>query len=575
MKKLTIFITGLLSFCLPFSLHAQCALEKITLEDRFINADLVIEGKIQSQRVFRDDSDGHIYTLNSIEVFNIFKGQINTQEVLLVTKGGALEKEGETVTPSLQFQRGNSGVLFLYDKGQKTENNEALFHPYAGPQACIHYDLIDGTAHDVFENYGNAEQELYPLLLELSKNYLKVVKKFPWDISHGKSAPNIDSISPLSTTAGTRDYINIYGNGFGSNRGNGEVEFRNASTGPTAVFPVDDEYLIWTDSLIRVEVPYRAGSGAIRVLKNGSDIIPGLVIRFAHLALGTAAYPIPALHLDNNGNGGFTWRMSNDFHSNSAARASFERALSSWSDKTCINWSNGAVTSVDQDSQDQTNNVRFADSGELETGVLAITRNYWSNCDVNTAYTVEIDLSYDPDKAWNYGSNFPSFNQYDIESISVHELGHAHQLGHVVNISDFMHATIGPGTSKRSLIDNNTEAGLHVMKLSVVKKQCGPDEMIGISNCVIPVGLEENQDNDEFSVYPNPFNGGFEVNVDFVFSGYIRIYHFNGSLLSEEMFNGPGLYRWNSTANLSDGLYLLELFSESFTARRKLLHQKL
>ena len=560
--KYIFYVLGLFAFALPLLSFAQCAIEEIDIDQRFARAEVIVEGKISEQYCFEDAGDGHIYTANTIEVYKVFKGEICGSKVKLITKGGFIGDRGESLYPSLQVQTGNIGMFFLY-RGRPYEHNVSnSYSPYAGPQSMISYDVYEESASDAFRRYGEVN-ELYKIIGQLSYSSAKEIAPLEWPSRVYKSSPNIDSISPKNASAGTKSVLNVYGFGFGNVQGSGVVEFRNASTGPTAVYPAATEYLSWTDTLISVEIPYTAGSGTIRVVQGGSDIVPGLVIRFAQLALPTSGTPIPTVHLDNNGSGGFTWQMANDFSSNSGARQSFERALDSWSSKTCMNWKNGPSTTVDQDLQDQTNNVRFANSGELETGVLAVTRNYWTNCNSATAYTVEIDMSFDPDKNWYTGSSLPSFNQYDIESVSVHELGHAHQLGHVINIADFMHATLGPGSTKRNLIDNDIEGGLYVMKKSVVKKPCGPTEMMPKANCTVPVGIAISKKGETWKVYPNPSSGIFYIKTGLGEQAIMSVYNNTGALVNQKRLTGQGVEVWQASGDLPEGLYHCRIVSEN------------
>ena len=554
---------GLILLIIPNLLVSQCAMVPVNLDDRVEHSDIIVEAVVTDQNCFIDQSDNHIYTANHLEVLKLFKGSLQSDEVILITQGGTVGSQGETVFPSLSMQLRNKGIFFLYSNSKMEDNT---YKAYSGPQGAIFYDRYSSGANDVFNTYASVRQDVYPAIEKASGISYSVIKELPQTLVQSKAAaPNIDSLSPLSVSAGTKDVLSIYGSGFGATRGTGEVVFRNASTGPGNVSPVDDEYILWSDNLIKVEVPYSAGTGGVRVDKNGTDI-SALNIRFAQLALTTLPYPIPTVHLDNNGSGGFTWRMAMDFYSNSGAKASYERALATWSDKTCINWSNGPSTTVDADVQDGINNVRFADTGELEAGVLAHTRNYWTNCDASNAFTVEIDLTYDPDKSWYYGSGNPPVHQYDIESISVHELGHAHQLGHVIDLDDFMHATIGPGQTKRDLIQNNIEAGLYVMKQSVVKKKCGPTEMKAKAGCVVPVSVDQfDRDEPSMGLYPNPFNETLNIEVGRMENGIVQIFNMSGQEVHRALLLNSTSYKWDVPGEIPNGLYLIKVSNDHKT----------
>ena len=119
------------------------------------------------------------------------------------------------------------------------------------------------------------------------------------------------------------------------------------------------------------------------------------------------------------------------FDANTNAKNSFIRAMESWRDVTCVNWEVIEPTPSNTTAQDGTNIVRFGNSGELSAGVLATTFSRYLSCNLSKIwYVSEIDLTYDPDVTWNFDASSPKFSEFDIESVTLHELGHAHQLGH-------------------------------------------------------------------------------------------------------------------------------------------------
>jgi hypothetical protein len=59
-----------------------------------------------------------------------------------------------------------------------------------------------------------------------------------------------------------------------------------------------------------------------------------------------------------------------------------------------------------------------------------------------------------------------TFSQYDFQSIALHELAHAHLIGHVNDNMDLMHAVISP-QSIRDISSTNAECGIYVLNKSM------------------------------------------------------------------------------------------------------------
>ncbi len=554
MKKIFVAILMALSFLAQKS-QAQCAMYPVSLDDRIDNSEVIIEGQVIQREGFRDPSNGKIYTTNVIEIHKIFKGTITDEELVVISPGGVIEDHAEKVTPSIQLEYGTTALFFLFESDITGDVSYENFKPYSGPQGCI-YLKADGSAADVFKSYASI-QELYALL-ENDLGRKQVIKKDEIEKQvQNKSLIDITSVTPDTTIAGIKEEIEIRGSEFGANRGSGQVEFTNASTGLQFVKPTSSDYRFWSDTLIVVRVPSGAGTGPIKVSgAGGIGIQNSPFIKFAQLNY-IITTPKQPFHKDDNQSGGFTWRLSTGFDNDNAAKDVFLRAMNNWRDNTCINWDNGSVTSSNQAIDDGINIVRYANSNELPNGVLGVTRSYYRTCGPQTCYVYEIDLSYSPTVNWYKGTGNPSFNQHDMESVIVHELGHAHQLGHVNDEDDFMFATLGQGRKKRDLIDNNIEAGLYVMKNSVITYDCGPDPMVGVQGCSIPVGITS-VEKPSLKIYPNPASSHVIFEGMGLESRNVSLIDLEGKVVHEFRIESTSTsYQWQIPSDLNDGIYVL------------------
>ena len=545
----------LASFSFSFS---QCMLYEVSLEERFNNSVSVIEGKVLDQYAVK--IDGYIYTIHEIEPTASFKGNSENEIIKIATPGGKLNDEILVVTPSLQLSVDESGVFFIKDQ-YITDHARKL---YAGPQGFLRYDIEKNMAYAPFDEFYGIAENLYPLLIELGQNNYTRIKKINFNNSspNNKTAGPITSISPDTLSAGTKSILTITGSGFGVSRGSGRVEFDNASSGPSSVSPAAAQYISWKDNEIMVEVPSEAGTGRVRVIKGGlSTSQDVLKIEFAQSNVVTNnGFAFPVAHINDNQKGGYDWRMNVSFDGNTNANNSFRRAIQNWIDATCVNWTIIEPTNVDKTTQDGTNIVRFGASGEVSTGVLAVTSSYYGTCSGGTIwYLSEVDMTYNDDIQWNFDQGSPKNFEYDIESVTVHELGHAHQLNHVIDEVDIMHRSIGPGDVNRDLSGINRKAGNFVQAQSVVKNACGPGAMTNFPGCTSILSVEEKLNDFDIEYFPNPVGNELTININQLndIPVEFEIIDLSGKLIQ----NGILTAKMNKldVSEIDAGLYLLSL----------------
>ncbi|MFC7667374.1 matrixin family metalloprotease [Hymenobacter humi] len=97
-------------------------------------------------------------------------------------------------------------------------------------------------------------------------------------------------------------------------------------------------------------------------------------------------------------------------------------------------------------------------------------------------YVKEVDMQYDDAAIFQFGpaNAVGSRNEIDFETVVVHELGHAHQLGHLILPGAVMHYAIGRGQNTRSLNPaSDIIGGRQVLRVRSFKKlACGPAPML-------------------------------------------------------------------------------------------------
>lgn len=388
----SLVLVFILTFCSHTETKAQTPLCEVPLSKKIEVSSLLIEGKVIDKHSFWDAEMKHIYTSNIVEIYKVFKGKYSKSTVELITLGGAVGLQAEKVTPSLQLQRQDVGMFFMKNSDINTnELKKGLvnFMPAVGKQSYYAYDLNKGTANGVFQKYDDISKTLYGEISKITNSDYKEIKEFSVkkkEIVASKVALATTSLSPISISAGTKSVLTIIGSDFGTTKGN--VKFRNADTGGFFGTEVlESQILSWSDTKVTVEVPDDAGTGKVQVVANGGasfNSANNLTIIYAEINVPyenngvTVAYQVQ--HVNADGSGGYIWKMHTDFDANSAAKASFVRAMNTWRCSTDIYWEIGDTTEIDEAANDGTNIIRFDNDDELPDGTAGRCTSYYSGC---------------------------------------------------------------------------------------------------------------------------------------------------------------------------------------------------
>lgn len=528
-------LPGLVAFLGGFacSLHAQLIL--VPLGQRLAVAELVIEGEVVRSESFYGNNRV-IYTRHWVRVDRVAKGLAAADSVEVILEGGRVGDRMMWMDHHLVLAPGSSGVFFLNPLGRdhpaKLGEDRVAYDVYADLQGFIAYLRQAGATvgAEPFHIYRDIGGELYPLLGWAGEKAPVKHKVVP---PHALGAPVIDSIRPLQVTAGTRTELSIYGHGFLA--GKGVVYFRDANTGGVTEMMCDTaDVKEWTDTLIRVWVPSIgalpllsgiAGTGfvkmenaagdtarsletlqvmfGIRNVRNEDSLFPIGVARFASLFDLDAYTPTDT-------SGGYTFRFSQSFSANDSAVAVFRRSLQQWRCATGVNFKVGADTSLNVLMNDFVNIVRWDDFPDtLPAGRLALTRLYFVDCVDGSehAYQIsEIDFTFNRNFPWNFDTTAVPPTQVDFYSVSLHEIGHAHGLTHVIDNNELMDYNIDIGQRSASISIQSLEGGTWMMDSSTVARGNCYDPMAAVAanDCeTLPVAPSL-EDGLRLRLYPNP-----------------------------------------------------------------------
>ena len=581
--------------------YSQTLLERVSLGGQVTNSSLVLEGKVISKKSFWNSDNTMIYTANLVEVYKIFKGEY-IENVEVITVGGTVGLNAMVSSTSLKLRDGDVGIFTLYDAIDTQVNKkdtQKQFKPYSSSQGFYKYNLDDDFASNPFGKKSGIQSLLYKEIMNITKSNFIEVSKLNTSSSPNKTistnktnAPAITNFSPTSAAAGTKQILTINGSGFGATKG--KVGFSSADDGATSFFnALNTQIITWSDTQITVEIPSEAGTGKIRVTDNSTPSplntisSSDLTINYSESnidydpdgsgSLEPVAYKVQ--HFDQNLSGGYRWIMQNDFFNDvehPGAKASFERALETWRCTTKINWTiSPNPTFFDNNANDGTNVVRFDNGSELPNGVLATCYSWYEGCGTYPNlnwYVASLDIVFDDNAPWNFGPDPTTNLQYDFQSVALHELGHGHQLGHVVDTNnDVMHYNISLAEDQRILGPSNITAANNVQLRSTTTSVCSKGSMTNYSgSCAL--GIEDETLNNEVTIYPNPAKNQFFIKNESTLNlSKVIIYDVSGRLISKIDFINAKKTETINLQGASKGLYFVNIYSDNTVTTKKLV----
>jgi len=280
------------------------------------------------------------------------------------------------------------------------------------------------------------------------------------------------AINPVFFTGSIEaaDELIIEGSGFGSFPG--FIEFPNSDSGGRTLTTISyaSDISSWTDTRISVKIPTRAGTGNVLVKNSAGSTIGSAPIQISY-AINTLYSSFRSFEsktrqnvkfTNRNDAGGYTMQLNTTSgFAGSSAVIPFEQAADTWICASGVNWQIDKSGTTDGFGNDGNCVVLFEPN--LPIGVLGITTSRYkasgnSSCSLHNTvwYLKEFDIQFIPNEAmgsfsWNFGPWPPQISQYDFQSIALHELGHAHGLGHVIDEDEIMHYSVRNGEERRTI----------------------------------------------------------------------------------------------------------------------------
>lgn len=401
--------------------------------------------------------------------------------------------------------------------------------------------------------------------------------------------PIITSFTP-SVATGIGEVIIIEGKYFGENRfhNNGldtaQVRFRNAdvnlSNAPTShltrLDPMD--YLYWSDTEIKVsatslmvsENNAGIGTGKFIVKNKWGDNTTSDTDLFVEYSIQNHGLDYGNEYLKKRGNliydtTGYVFAFNSEILNDSIKRVVTEKAIRDWACQTGVNFKilyddlsqiPNSLISIGSSMTNSTDRFAYIDP------IISVTC-YQDEKTKHEIFVTGFEIEINSDTSWDYSLNSVSPTKFSYYSVLIHELGHAHQLKHVLNAEyELMRPTIALGQSRT--FSPNLFAGTDdVINFNATNNYINCDQspmVFGEPDCTTNSITESLIDEDVF-VYPNPFNEQITVdfNSNYVSETEVKIYNLLGKVVYSSHYKSIQQPIILNLKNINKGIYLLKI----------------
>ena len=524
-------------------LHAgitePCLAVKIPLAERIASATAIVHGRVIAQHATWDDAHRSIYTINTVIVHDAWSTDAGVSDTIsIVTEGGDMGAMGRTVIGALQLAVDDEGYLLLErprrrDITLRNAGADGWFRPYAETQGL--FVVRDGIVVDCWGTTGLTVEEFESKLRSqwqyrrISQRPTETVDRASKHVEHLQGTV---TISPLRVIGGMGEPVTITGSGFGIERGDSYVTFTQDGTSyHSADYARTFKYRSWSDTEIVVEVP-PSYSGTVRVVIGATTHESADVLRVTSNLAARSINPLTFNTLINtNGSGGYTWAMDPELYDNAQARSCVESVMREFRCKTGMSFTvSPEPATAGYALNDGINAIVFDAPGyELGAGAVAYCDWIWYSCILGdqTFYWVrDTDCRLSRKFDWYYGEGpNPTFGMAKLRYVLFHEIGHAHQFGHVSELGESMHPVVQAlpaedWLARDTITTSEQRAGTFMTTLgrTFTFRACGVQPLIAPANddCVATSvdGSEEIDVAEQLRLWPNPTSGIVTVEID-------------------------------------------------------------
>jgi len=222
-----------------------------------------------------------------------------------------------------------------------------------------------------------------------------------------------------------------------------------------------------------------------------------------------------------------------------------ENSLGKWRCETRINFELVAESSISEINQ-----AGEISWGPLEDGLVAnsvITTDFFfcitdsSTSDANAIPIAGLGIIYNSNVNFIVDGVSPlAANQFDLESVTMHEIGHNALLGHIQDETKIMHGSVRD--IDKILSSEDIAGGQHSSVLSSTDLLC-------VNRNIAFSGMEEYNieectnstytsiQNSKISIYPNPTDGFISIKFEDISSYQVQVLDILGRVVYEDLVN--------------------------------------
>jgi len=429
-----------------------------TWAQRVDQSEVVVRGGVISVKSYWNAQHTMIYTDVTIRADEYLKGQGPTDKIITLP-GGSLGGDTVSVSDVPVFEEGNYGIVLLTPSGYVTGGPDGLYlmmntHSPSSKALSTGEDrfllwinsYIKGQTGSTFEELPDTPlNEMFP-------------KQSTGMFPKALQTASITGVSPATISAGTGDVLTVYGSGFGVPSGYAGIYLRfKDNVYGNAFAPVQS----WSDTQIAVKVNTAIVQNYNHSPGSWSNNPYGTVAFIDSAGAFSSFYPLSVPF----GYGRAKWNSSPvKFYVNasggpSGTLAAIQAAASTWSDADANfafqyvpGWSGACEL-----ANDGANKICFT-GGFPDPNIIAWAASYSSSGIITGA-----DIQFNTDFPFSITTP-PQPNSMDLQTISVHEMGHwlvlndlyGNDSGGLNDLAKVMYGRVGFAEERRSLTSDDT-----------------------------------------------------------------------------------------------------------------------
>jgi hypothetical protein len=535
---------------------------------------------------------------------NAFGSNLVANENITITKGSSFNSD-TYINPNTNVIDENSGTLGIpfgtdfnapsLNRTKLSMSPKIILHVKITIQQCnfpVNIEFSDISFTPMFSFYTTSSND------ELTDVYSYDSTDYGISITDKLCKPIITSFTP-SVATGIGDIITIKGKYFGNDRLNNginvaQIRFRNADKTNLEFMnyldPVD--YIHWSDteievsatSLIESENNAGIGTGNFIVKNKWGDNTTSDTELFVEYAIQNHGLDYGDEYLKKRGNliydtTGYVFAFNSNILNDPVKKAVTEKAIRDLACQTGVNFK----ILYDDLSQISNSTISFGNLVTNSTDNLAYTDPLISvTCyqDEKTRHEIFVtgfEIEMNSNTPWDYDTlGNISTSKYSYYSVLIHELGHAHQLEHVLNAEyELMRPTIALGQSRT--FSPNLFAGTDdVINFNSTYNyvNCDYSPMVFEYPDCTTNSITENHIDENVFVYPNPFTQQITIDLNSIYTKDtdVEIFNILGEVVYYSSHNNPNQeIIVIDLKNLSKGIYLLKIKTGDKIIEKKII----